>query len=407
MMAPEILLVEADHDLRNSADFLVLEKLAKAVFAVQGISNVQAITRPTGAPLQHASIPFMLSMQQAAMLQNMAFQKDRMNDMLKQADELGETIAIMQRMYALMQDLAGTTHHMVGETHDMAAITYELRDHIADFEDFWRPIRSYFYWEKHCYGIPICYSLRSIFDSIDGVDDVSDKLGDLVKDLDKIDVLMPQLLSQFPQMIAIMQSMRTMLLTMHSSMSGIFGQMDESSNDPTAMGKAFDTAKNDDSFYVPPEVFKNPDFKRVMKIFLSPDGKAVRMFITQSGDPATPEGISRVEPIKTAAEEALKGTPLENAKIYLTGTSAMLKDMVDGSKWDLLIAGIAALCLIFIIMLIMTRSLIAALVIVGTVALSLGSSFGLAVLVWQYLLGVQLHLCSAGYVGHRSFGGGI
>jgi RND superfamily putative drug exporter len=391
MMAPEILLVEADHDLRNSADFLVLEKLAKAVFAVQGISNVQSITRPTGAPLQHASIPFMLSMQQAAMLQNMAFQKDRMNDMLKQADELGETIAIMQRMYALMQDLASTTHHMAGETHDMAAITYELRDHIADFEDFWRPIRSYFYWEKHCYGIPICYSLRSIFDSIDGVDDVSDKLGDLVKDLDKIDVLMPQLLSQFPEMIQIMQGMQTMLLTMHSSMSGIFGQMDESSNDPTAMGKAFDNAKNDDSFYAPPEVFKNPDFKRVLKIFLSPDGKAVRMFITQSGDPATPQGISRVEPIKTAAEEALKGTPLENAKIYLTGTSAMLKDMVDGSKWDLLIAGIAALCLIFTVMLIMTRSSIAALVIVGTVALSLGSSFGLAVLVWQYLLGVQLH----------------
>ncbi|HEX4390431.1 MAG TPA: RND family transporter [Mycobacterium sp.] len=391
MAAPEILMIEANHDLRNPADFLVLEKLAKGVFAVQGISTVQAITRPTGAPFQHSSIPFMLSMQQAAMLQNMAFQKDRMNDMLKQADELGETIAIMQRMYALMQDLARTTHHMVGETHDMEAITYDLRDHIADFEDFWRPIRSYFYWEKHCVGIPICYSLRSIFDSIDGVDEVSDKLGDLVKDLDKIDAIMPQLLGQFPEMIQIMQGMQTMLLTMHSSMSGIFGEMDEAGNDPTAMGKAFDAAKNDDSFYMPAEVFKNSDFKRVLKIFLSPDGKAARMFVTQSGDPATPQSISRVDPIKTAAEEALKGTPLEDAKIYLTGTSAMLKDMVDGSKWDLLIAGIAALCLIFTVMLIMTRSSIAALVIVGTVALSLGSSFGLAVLVWQYFLGIQLH----------------
>ena len=48
----------------------------------------------------------MLSMQQAAMQQNMAFQKARMKDMLKEADELGETIAIMQRMYALMQELA-------------------------------------------------------------------------------------------------------------------------------------------------------------------------------------------------------------------------------------------------------------------------------------------------------------
>ena len=32
---------------------------------------------------------------------------------------------------------------------------------LADFEDFWRPIRSYFYWEKHCYDIPICLSMRS------------------------------------------------------------------------------------------------------------------------------------------------------------------------------------------------------------------------------------------------------
>ena len=42
-------------------------------------------------------------------------------------------------------------------------------------------------------------------------------------------------------------------------------------------------------------------------------------------------------------------------------------------------------------MLIMTRSLIAALVIVGTIALSLGASFGLSVLVWQYILGIKLH----------------
>ena len=153
---------------------------------------------------------------------------------------------------------------------------------------------------------------------------------ELVKNLDQLDALMPQLLTQFPQMIATMQSTRTMMLTMHSTMSGIFAQMDDGNQDPTAMGKDFDAAKNDDSFYLPPEVFKNQDFQRIMKIFLSPDGKAARMLISQRGDPATPEGISRVDPIRTAAEEALKGTPLENAKIYVAGTAAMVKDLVDG-----------------------------------------------------------------------------
>jgi RND superfamily putative drug exporter len=167
--------------------------------------------------------------------------------------------------------------------------------------------------------------------------------------------------------------------------------MDENGNNATAMGKAFDDSKNDDSFYIGPDVFKNADFQRVVKLFVSPDGKTARLLITQRADPASPEGVGRVDAIKTAAQEALKGTPLEDAKIYLAGTAAMTKDILDGSRYDLMIAGVAAICLIFIIMLVMTRSFIAALVIVGTVLLSLGASFGLAVLVWQYLLGIQIH----------------
>ncbi len=65
--------------------------------------------------------------------------------------------------------------------------------------------------------------------------------------------------------------------------------------------------------------------------------------------------------------------------------------MQEGSNCDLLIAGIASLCLIFIIMLILTRAVVASAVIVGTVLLSLGTSFGLSVLIWQHILGIQLH----------------
>jgi RND superfamily putative drug exporter len=42
-------------------------------------------------------------------------------------------------------------------------------------------------------------------------------------------------------------------------------------------------------------------------------------------------------------------------------------------------------------MMIITRSLVAAIVIVGTVALSLGASFGLSVLLWQYIFGIRLY----------------
>ena len=201
-MMPEVLMIESDHDMRNPADFLVLNKLAKGVFRVPGISRVQGITRPEGTPIEHTSIPFMISMQNASQLQNMKYQKDRMNDMLKQADMMAAQIVLMKRMYGLQQQLTAITHHSIGVTKEMAAVVSELRDHIADFEDVWRPIRSYFFWEKHCYDIPICFSLKSIFDVTDGIDAESDKLFDLVKDLDQMDVLLPQLLQQLPPMIA-------------------------------------------------------------------------------------------------------------------------------------------------------------------------------------------------------------
>ncbi len=390
-MNPELLLLETDHDMRNPADMLVLDRVARGVFHLPGIGRVQAITRPWGTPIEHTSIPFLISMQNTAQIENMEYLKNRMDDMLTQANALQQSIDTMEHMYAIMQKMVATTDRMDSDTHDMLAITNELRDHIADFDDFWRPIRSYFYWESHCADIPICWSLRSLFDALDKVDQLSAKLGDLTADLDVMDSLMPQMLAQMPPQIEVMKTMRKMMLVTHSTMSSFYNQIDVMAENSTAMGKAFDAAKNDDSFYLPPEVFDNPDFKRGLKLFVSPDGKATRFIISHEGDPATLEGISRIDVIKQAAKEAIKGTPLEGAKIYLGGTAATYKDMRDGAKYDLLIAVIAAASLIFVIMLIIIQSMVAALVIVGTVLLSLGTSFGLSVLVWQYILGTELH----------------
>ncbi|BBX98834.1 MMPL/RND family transporter [Mycobacterium lacus] len=390
-MKPEVLMIEAGHDMRNPADFLILDRLAKGIFRVPGISRIQAITRPGGTAMDHTTIPFRISMQNAFQVQTMKYQGDRMNDLLKQAEAMAKMIGAMRQMYDVMSQLADNTHRMVNDTVVLQQITAEVRDQIADVDDFWRPIRSYFYWEKHCYDIPICWSFRSVFDALDGLDQFDEKLGMLVSDITNLDALMPQMLATFPPTIESLESSRTMMLSMHSTMSGVFDQMDEMSENSNAMGKAFDTAKNDDSFYLPPEVFENKNFQRAMDSFLSSDGHAARFIILHRGDPQTAEGIASINAIRTAAEEALKGTPLEDAKIYVTGAAAAVKDIAEGAGWDLLIVGVSALCMIFIIMLILTRAFVAAAVIVGTVVLSLGASFGLSVLLWQHILDIRLH----------------
>ncbi len=390
-MNPEMLLVETNHDVRNSADMLVVDRIAKNVFHIPGIGRVQTITRPLGTPIEHTSIPFQISMQGTTQQMNQDYMQARMADMLTQAAEMDKTIATMEKMQALTKEMSDTTHSMVEKTKNMSIDIGEVRDNIADFDDFLRPIRNFFYWEPHCYDIPVCHSLRAIFDTLDGIDVLTDDVQQLVPDLEHLDTLLPQLTALMPEMISTMRTMKTMMLTMYQSQKGMQDQMAALQENSTAMGQAFDASKNDDSFYLPPEVFSNPDFQRGLKMFVSPDGKAIRFIISHEGDPATPEGISHIDKIKNAAFEAIKGTPLEGSKIYLAGTASTYKDMQHGSNFDLLIAGISSLCLIFIIMLLLTRSVVAAAVIVGTVLLSLGTSFGLSVLIWQYILGLHLH----------------
>jgi putative drug exporter of the RND superfamily len=388
---PELLMIETDHDLRNPTDFLVLDKVAKAVFHIPGIGRVQTITRPLGTPLDHATLAFLMSAQSAGQIQTQHYQEEQAKNLLKQADEIRKTIGTLREQMQVTQDLSNTTHETTRLTKETVKITEALRDDIAVFDDFFRPIRSYFYWEKHCFDIPICWALRSIFNALDGIDQITENIEDLSANLDKLDQIQPKLVALIPPQIASQERNLETIMSNYATTKGLNDQQEALSDNATAMGEAFDKAKNDDTFYLPPEAFKSPDFQRGLKQFMSPDGHAVRLIISHEGDPASPEGISHINPIKQAVHEAIKGTPWEGANVYLGGTAALYKDMRDASNIDLIIAGIAAATLIFIIMLVITRSAVAALVIVGTVLLSLGASFGLSVLVWQYLLGIKLH----------------
>jgi RND superfamily putative drug exporter len=390
-MNPDMLMIESEHDMRNPADMLVLDKVAKNVIRTVGIAMIQDITRPLGIPIQHSSIPFQNSIQSQTTMQNMDFLKDRMKDILRMADEMQVMIATTEQMYKVTQDLASAADDSAKTTAETRDITDQIRNHLADFDDFYRPIRAYFYWDKHCFDVPVCWSLRSIFDTLDGFDQLAAQFHTLTDDITRTAAATHEMLALLPTMINTLKITHGLTLTMYQTFSAMINQMEAMSDTAIVMGQSFDNSKNDDMFYLPPEAFQNPDFQTGLRMFLSPDGKSARFFITHQGDPMTPEGISRVDAERTAAQEGLKQSSLSDAKVYLGGTAATFRDMADGEKYDLMIAVLAALTLIFMIMLLLTRSAVAALVIVGTAASSIAASFGLSVLIWQDLFGIKIH----------------
>jgi len=390
-MNPDLMMVESDRDLRNPADFLVIDKIAKALKNVHGIAQVQTITRPDGDPIKHSTIPYTVGQSGSTQLMNNDYTQTNLNNLLSQADDLQNSIDAMTEMMSVQKDLAAVSQRMADKMKTTSDDMGDTRDHLSDFDDFFRPMRNYFYWEPHCFDIPVCWSMRSVFESIDGISLMSDDFQAIVPDMQRMADLMPKMVATMPKQIASMKHQKQVLLNQYQMQKAQQDQTIAMQKTGTAMSEAFDAAKNDDSFYLPPEAFETADFQRGLKLFMSPDGHAVRFTIIHQGNPLTQEGTSRIEPLKVAAADAIKGTPLEGSSIYLGGSAAMYNDMQIGADYDLMIVAAAALILIFIIMLVLTRAVVASAVIVGTVVLSLASAFGLSVLLWQHIVGIPLH----------------
>lgn len=51
-------------------------------------------------------------------------------------------------------------------------------------------------------------------------------------------------------------------------------------------------------------------------------------------DPATPEGISHINAVRHAAQEAIEDTPLAGPKIYIAGPASTFKYISEMAHYD-------------------------------------------------------------------------
>jgi RND superfamily putative drug exporter len=387
----ELLMVESDHDMRNSADFISLDRVAKSLIRLPGVAMVQSITRPLGRPLDHATLPNVFTTQGSGSGQQLPFNKQQNANTDKQAQITAHTVMVLRKEIVYFQNLSDELHKTVVTIEDLQKVTDEMNAEISNFDDFWRPIKSYFYWEKHCFDTPICWAFRSLFDTLDDIDKLADDIKDAKTSLEAIDRILPQIITQLKLTADDTAALAGLLVSTYGSSHLQSTQTDQTFDDQINVGNDFDQSRSDDFFYMPREAFDNEDVKTGMKLLMSPDGKAGRFIVTHEGNAMGPEGVQHVEAFPQAITVALKETSLAGAKVYIGGSASTDKDIKEYAASDLLIVAIAAFVLIFLIMLFITRSLVAALVIPGTVAFSYTGAFGLSVLVWQHLIGLPLH----------------
>lgn len=144
-------------------------------------------------------------------------------------------------------------------------------------------------------------------------------------------------------------------------------------------------------FNIPPEVLGLPEFKKASAAYVSPDGRSVRYLVQTKLNPFSSEAMDQVNQIQDVARGAQPNTTLADASISMGGFPAGLRDTRDYYQQDIRFIMTATLIVVLLILMLLLRSLIAPLYLVGSVVVSYFAALGISVLVFQNLLGQQLH----------------
>lgn len=144
-------------------------------------------------------------------------------------------------------------------------------------------------------------------------------------------------------------------------------------------------------FNIPPEVLGLPEFKKASAAYVSPDGRSVRYLVQTKLNPFSAEAMDQVNQIQDVARGAQPNTTLADASISMGGFPAGLRDTRDYYQQDIRFIMTATLIVVLLILMLLLRSIIAPLYLVGSVVVSYFAALGISVLVFQNLLGQQLH----------------
>ena len=390
-LSNDIVYVKSNRDMRNTTDMISLDRIAKGIIRVPGVALVQSVTRPNGRPIEHASLPYALGSLGTKIGENIGLLRDRIADIDTLAARTGSVIESTERLEDITRQLSVGTHISRESAEQLKVLSEQARDHLADYEDFFRPLRNYFHWEQHCFDIPICWAFRSLLESVDSLDGLTDELGNEVHGIQIIDTVTPQIITQIQAVATNLKQIQSLTYTLQSTLHALIPQLDVFIHPLVDLAQAFDNAKNDDFFFLPPDALNTPDFKVGMDFFMTPDGKGARIVIYHVGEAQSPEGIKQIQAVAAAGQESVKGTSLSNAKIAVAGAASNYRDVQDYSANDIIIMMLATFALVFLIVLLITRALVGAIVVLFTVILSFAGAYGLSVFIWETLLHTQLH----------------
>lgn len=451
---PQYLLVQSPRDLRTPKALADLEQMAQRISQLPDIAAVRGITRPSGKPLKEASTTYQagevgsklddasgLIRDRSADLDKLASGADQVADGLKTLREqvtklMSGLTGILSTMQTIQNQFGGAT--TLGQLGDPQLVS-NMRALGDSMQAIFGDMTKNFAWidpvvialdgSPYCTDTPLCVTARDQFHRVQSARDD----GSLQKLVDQLQSTGPA--STLTQTVTkLSQSMKSLTGSMGSlglggagggrgqSPLGNLGGMqeglksladggrqvadgvaqlvDQTKKMGTDLGDASTflltmrnsaTSPSMAGFFIPSQVLDSDDFKKAATFFISPDGHAARYLIQTELNPFGTDAMDQVIAVTDAARGAQPNTELADGSISMTGYPATLRDARDYYDHDMRYIVIVTIAVVLFILIALLRAIVAPIYLIASVILSYLAALGLGVVIFQFLLGQELH----------------
>jgi len=449
-MIPQYLLIQSRHDLRTPEALADMEQMAQRVSQLPGIAAVRGVTRPDGAPLEAASTTRQAGEIGKRLDDASVLIKDRTDDLNRLAsgsDQLADSLAILRDQITKLMSGVGSlinglaaiqsqfggdmTFGQMGDADRLIAGMRTLGDtlqatfgNLAENFEWVDPVVIALDGSPYCDSNPVCITARDQFRTLQTArnDGTLDKLVSQLQSTGPLSNLSQTVTKLSQSMKSLTGSMGSLGLAGPGGGKSPLGNMqqgldqladgsrqlaygvqqlvDQTKRMGTDLGDAsvFLLAMKNDAatpsmagFYIPPQVLVSDDFKKAAAFFISADGHTARYLIQTKYNPFSTAAMDQVNSITDTARGAQPNTALADAEISMTGYSATLRDAREYYNHDIRFIIALTVIVVFLILVALLRAIVAPLYLIGSVIISYLAALGIGVVMFQFILGQELH----------------
>jgi RND superfamily putative drug exporter len=450
---PEYLIVQSPHDLRTPQALADLEQMAQRVSQIPGVAKVIGITRPTGQPIEQASATYQAGevgkkLEEGADL--ITGHSGDLNKLANGADTLADTLfdvrgQVSQAVTSVrglvdalgyMQGLFGgnktlnqidNAAKLVNGMQELGDAILANVDNLSESFSWAGPVLRALDSTPVCAVDPVCTSARIELQRLENArhDGTFNKVADLARELQLTEgarTLGSTLTGLSGALETATKAMRASGLDRPGSLQGRLSTLQQGANtladasrqvadgvqllvDQTKeMGSGLREASDylltmkDEAdspamsgFYIPPQFLNVDEFKKAAGIFVSPDGHTVRYLVQPDLNPFSTAAMDQVNTITDTARGAQPNTALADAKVSMSGYPVMLRDTRDYYNHDIRLVVLITIMVVLLILVALLRAIVAPLYLILSVIVSYLSALGIGVILFQFILGQELH----------------